>query len=81
MIIRNTLIQQGRSLLQRKSQLLIRSISYNSDGTVVAQAGDFIDHDNVASFFSPIVEKNDRQNNFDFSTGQLVEAGVDGAIK
>jgi hypothetical protein len=32
-------------------------------------------------FFSPIVEKNNHQSNFDFSTGQLVEAGVNGASR
>lgn len=29
-------------------------------------------------FFSPIVEKNNRQSNFDFATGKLIVAGVDG---
>ena len=30
-------------------------------------------------YFSPIVEVNNRQSNFDYSTGTLVQAGQDGA--
>jgi len=32
-------------------------------------------------FFSPIVEKDNRQSNFNFATGQLVPAGVNGASR
>jgi hypothetical protein len=32
-------------------------------------------------YFSPIVEKNNRQSNFDFATGEMVVAGVDGASR
>ena len=32
-------------------------------------------------FFSPIVEKDNRQSNFDYTKGQLVPAGVDGASR
>lgn len=32
-------------------------------------------------YFSPIVEKNNRQSNFDYATGQLIVAGVNGASR
>ena len=32
-------------------------------------------------FFAPIVEKNNHQSNFDFATGQMVVAGVNGASR